>query len=37
MRYDRAWIFAHKASDMLKKQFGAERVAVFGSAEEIEL
>lgn len=30
-RYGNAWIFAHKASDMLKKQFGAKRVAVFGS------
>ncbi len=37
MRYDRAWIFAHKASDMLKKQFGAERVAVFGSLVHKEL
>ncbi|MGE0083281.1 MAG: nucleotidyltransferase family protein [Desulfococcaceae bacterium] len=31
MRYERAWIFARKASDMLKKQFGARQVAVFGS------
>lgn len=31
MRYDRAWIFAHKAADMLKKKFGAKRVMVFGS------
>lgn len=34
MRYDRAWDFAHKAADMLKKQFGAERVAVFGSMNQ---
>jgi len=37
MRYDRAWIFAHKAADMLKKQFGADRVAVFGSLVHKEL
>jgi uncharacterized protein len=37
MRYDRAWIFAHNAADMLKKEFGAERVAVFGSLVHKEL
>jgi inorganic triphosphatase YgiF len=36
-RYERSWIFAHKASEMLKKEFGATRVAVFGSLIHKEL
>lgn len=31
IRYERAWIFAHNAADMLKKKFEARQVAVFGS------
>jgi predicted nucleotidyltransferase len=37
LRYERAWIFARKAADMLKKEFGAERVRVFGSLLRKEL
>jgi len=35
--YNNLWIFACNASDMLKKQFGAKRVLVFGSLVNKEL
>ena len=31
LRHQRAWVVAKQASQLLKEQFGAERVAVFGS------
>ena len=37
LRYERAWRFARKAADMLKKEFHAQRVRVFGSLLHKEL
>lgn len=36
-RYERAWALARQAAALLREQFGAERVAVFGSLAHREL
>ncbi|HSJ54047.1 MAG TPA: nucleotidyltransferase domain-containing protein [Anaerolineae bacterium] len=37
MRRERAWVVAHQAANLLRKEYGVDRVAVFGSLVRSEL